>query len=115
MKKLYVASITPFDGNNQINDSAMRQLWDRNLAEGADGFFIGGSSGECFLLSREERVHTFELAGEYTDRTEMFAHVGAISTEEAIFYARKAKEMGIQNIAATPPVDCGVSDKEMAG
>ena len=35
MKKLYVASITPFDGNNQINDSAMRQLWDRNLAEGA--------------------------------------------------------------------------------
>ena len=93
MKKLYVASITPFDGNNQINDSAMRQLWDRNLAEGADGFFIGGSSGECFLLSREERVHTFELAGEYTDRTEMFAHVGAISTEEAIFYARKAKEM----------------------
>ena len=69
MKKLYVASITPFDGNNQINDSAMRQLWDRNLAEGADGFFIGGSSGECFLLSREERVHTFELAGEYTDRT----------------------------------------------
>ena len=115
MKKLYVASITPFDGNNQIYDSAMRQLWDRNLAEGADGFFIGGSSGECFLLSREERVHTFELAGEYTDRTEMFAHVGAISTEEAIFYARKAKEMGIQNIAATPPFYFGFSDKEMAG
>ena len=78
MKKLYVASITPFDGNNQINDSAMRQLWDRNLAEGADGFFIGGSSGECFLLSREERVHTFELAGEYTDRTETvsYTHLG---------------------------------------
>lgn len=39
MKKLYVASITPFDGNNQINDSAMRQLWDRNLAEGPMDFY----------------------------------------------------------------------------
>ena len=49
MKKLYVASITPFDGNNQINDSAMRQLWDRNLAEGADGFFIGGKIGRAHV------------------------------------------------------------------
>ena len=45
MKKLIVASITPFDGQDQINEQAVKQLWDRNLAEGADGFFIGGSSG----------------------------------------------------------------------
>ena len=46
MKKMYVASITPFDQKNQLNEQALKQLWDRNLAEGADGFFIGGSSGE---------------------------------------------------------------------
>ncbi|MCA5011215.1 dihydrodipicolinate synthase family protein, partial [Clostridioides difficile] len=65
MKKLYVASITPFQENGEINESAARQLWERNISEGADGFFIGGSSGECFLLTREERVRSFELASEY--------------------------------------------------
>lgn len=115
MKKLYVASITPFNEKNEINEMAVRQLWERNLSEGADGFFIGGSSGECFLLTREERVRSFELASEYADRTDIFAHVGAISTEEAVFYAKKAKALGIRNIAATPPLYFGFSEKEIAG
>jgi N-acetylneuraminate lyase len=115
MKKLYVASITPFDADNRINELALNQLWDRNLSEGADGFFIGGSSGESFLLSEQERIRCFELASKYLDRTEIFAHVGAISTAEAIRYAKKAKEMGIKNIAATPPFYFGFSTKELAG
>lgn len=115
MKKLYVASITPFQENGEINESAARQLWERNISEGADGFFIGGSSGECFLLTREERVRSFELASEYADRADIFAHVGSISTEEAVFYAKKAKDMGIRNIAATPPLYFGFSEKEIAG
>ncbi|EIW26432.1 hypothetical protein FA11_4749, partial [Pelosinus fermentans A11] len=36
MKKLYVASITPFQENGEINESAARQLWERNISEGAD-------------------------------------------------------------------------------
>jgi len=115
MKKLYVASITPFKENGEINESAARQLWERNISEGADGFFIGGSSGECFLLTREERVRSFELASEYVNRADIFAHVGSISTEEAVFYAKKAKDMGIRNIAATPPLYFGFSEKEIAG
>ncbi len=115
MKKLYVASITPFKENGEINESAARQLWERNISEGADGFFIGGSSGECFLLTREERVRSFELASEYVNRADIFAHVGSISTEEAVFYAKKAKDMGIRNIAATPPLYFGFSEREIAG
>lgn len=115
MKKLYVASITTFQEDGRINESAAKQLWERNLSEGADGFFIGGSSGECFLLTREERVRSFELASEYVDRADIFAHVGAISTEEAVFYTKQAKDMGIRNIAATPPLYFGFSEKEIAG
>ena len=29
---------------------------ERNLREGAAGFFVGGSSGECFLLTEAERI-----------------------------------------------------------
>ena len=114
-KKIYVASITPFDGNGQVNEGALRQLWEKNLAQGADGFFIGGSSGECFLLTEAERIRSFELAAEYADRTDIIAHVGAIRTEEAVTYARKAREFGIRQIAATPPIYFGFSAKEIAG
>lgn len=96
MKKLIVASITPFDGQDQINEQAVKQLWDRNLAEGADGFFIGGSSGECFLLSERERIHTYELGAQYLDRAEIFAHVGAIRTAEAVTYAKEARALGFR-------------------
>lgn len=115
MKKLYVASVTPFDQEGKINEAALKMLWERNLSEGADGFFIGGSSGECFLLTRDERVRSFELASQYRDRGDMFAHVGAISTQEAVFYAKEAVKAGIENIAATPPIYFGFSEREIAG
>lgn len=115
MKKLYVASVTPFDQEGKINEAALKMLWERNLSEGADGFFIGGSSGECFLLTRDERVRSFELASQYRDRGDMYAHVGAISTQEAVFYAKEAVRAGIENIAATPPIYFGFSEKEIAG
>lgn len=115
MKKLYVASVTPFDEEGTINEAALKMLWERNLSEGANGFFIGGSSGECFLLTREERVRSFELASEYKGRGDIFAHVGAISTEEAVFYAKEAVKLGIEHIAATPPIYFGFSEKEIAG
>lgn len=115
MKKLYVASVTPFDQEGKLNEAALKMLWDRNFSQGADGFFIGGSSGECFLLTRDERVRSFELASQYRDRGDIFAHVGAISTQEAVFYAKEAVKAGIENIAATPPIYFGFSEKEIAG
>lgn len=79
MKKLYVASATPFSKEGEINEKALKLLWERNLAEGADGFFIGGSSGECFLLSREERVHSFELP-----ESDCYILPDSLSDEEAV-------------------------------
>ena len=62
------ATATPFDENNRVNEKAMLALMERNLKEGAAGFFIGGSSAECLLLSHQERIRTFEIAAEMKDR-----------------------------------------------
>ena len=114
MKGLYVASLTPFDKSGRFNSSALKTLMERNLKEGASGFFIGGSSAECFLLSHEERLATFEAAATFKDRTELIAHVGAISTEEACDFAKQAKAMGYRHIAATAPFYYGFSQREIA-
>lgn len=114
MEKIIVASVTPFNEQGELNEEVLKRLWERNLAEGAAGFFLGGSSGECFLLTREERLRVFELGAACQDRAEVIAHVGAISTAEAAIMAREARQMGIREIAATPPTYFGLSAKEIA-
>ncbi|QTQ14282.1 dihydrodipicolinate synthase family protein [Treponema parvum] len=114
MNGIYVASLTPFDRNDNFNPKALIALMERNLAEGAAGFFIGGSSAECFLLSHEERLVAFECAAAFKGRTNLVAHCGAIGTKEAIDFACNAKRMGYRHIAATPPLYYGFTPGEIA-
>ena len=107
------ATITPFDGNDNINADAMLRLMQWNMGQGVEGFFIGGSSAECFLLSPEERKQTFEIGAEVKDQALLIAHVGAISTREAVDYARTAGSLGYDVIAATPPFYYGFGSKEI--
>ena len=114
MKGIYVASITPFDSQNRFNEQALHALMERNLAQGTDGFFVGGSSGECFMLSHEERIATFRAAAAFKGRTTIIAHVGAISTDEAIAFAKEAKSLGLSAISATPPFYYGFTARQIA-
>lgn len=115
MEGLYVASMVPFDEDGKINDAVARGMIETNLAEGAAGFFVAGSSGECFLLTPEEHLHLFELFAEYKDRCTLFAHVGSCGTDESVRYAKAAADMGYERIAATPPIYFGYSSAAVAG
>lgn len=115
MEGLYVASMVPFDEDGKINDAVAREMIETNLAEGAAGFFVAGSSGECFLLTPEEHLHLFELFAEYKDRCTLFAHVGSCGTDESVRYAKAAADMGYERIAATPPIYFGYSSAAVAG
>lgn len=110
---IYVASVTPFTEDNKVNPEALIKLMERNLKEGAAGFFLGGSSAECFLLSHEERLQAFEAASQLKDRTRLMAHIGAISTGEAVQFAKEVKAMGYECIAATPPLYYGFTPSEI--
>lgn len=111
---LYVASVVPFRTDGKIDDEAVIRLIEQNLSEGAAGFFVAGSSGECYLLTPDERVHLFELFSEYRHRCTLFAHVGACGTDEAVRYAKVASGLGFERIAATPPIYYGYSSASVA-
>lgn len=113
-KELIAASITIYDKDDRIDDIAMQELWNKMLREGADGIFVGGSVGECFLQTLDERIHTFELVAKYCDRANIYAHVASIATAEAVEMVRAAKCCGIKNIASTPPFYFGFTNKEIA-
>lgn len=114
MAGIYPATVTPFSADGSINRLAMLEIMKRNLEEGAGGLFIGGSSAECFLLSPRERKSAFEVASELKGKTNLIAHVGAVSTCQACDYAKYAKELGFDAIAATPPFYYGFGSREIS-
>lgn len=110
---IYSASITAYDASGRVDGAALQRVMTRNLGEGAAGFFVGGSSGECFLLTEAERVEVFEAAAAFRGKTNLIAHVGAISTAEAVRYAKAAMSMGFDFTAATAPFYYGFSPREI--
>ena len=110
---LYAASITAYAAAGGIDAAALQAVMRRNLAEGAAGFFVGGSSGECFLLTEAERIQVFEAGGALKGQANLIAHVGAISTAEAVRYAKAAMALGYDFCAATAPFYYGFGPKEV--
>ncbi len=109
------ATVTPFTQDERVDAAAMLRLMDWNLGQGVEGFFIGGSSAECFLLSPAEREQIFEIAAQRRDRAFLAAHVGAIATREAEGYARCAARLGYDAVAATPPFYYGFDSEAVFG
>lgn len=107
------ASVTPFDSQGKVDAEALLRLLRWNMAQGAESFFIGGSSAECFLLTYGERVQMFMAAAELKDEVFLTAHVGAIGTDEAVGFAREAAALGFDAIAATPPFYYGFGSREV--
>lgn len=110
---LYAASVTAYDAQGKIDQAAMQAVMRRNLQEGGVGLFVGGSSGECFMLTEAERIACFEAGAAYKHEANLFAHVGAIGTDEAVRYTKAAMEMGYDFVAATAPFYYGFSSAQV--
>ena len=105
MSGFLVAAITPLTEEGKLTVPVLHQLMDKNIAEGATGFLIGGSSAECPMRCREERREGLRAAAAYPNRknTKLMASVSAISTEEAILYAKEAEALGYDCMISTVP------------
>lgn len=104
LKGVLPAALTPFDHNDKINEKAFEQLLKLNIQKDVNGFYIGGSTAEAFLLSLEERKQLFQVAKSVVRNTKvLIAHVGCIGTSHAIELAKYAKELGYDAISSVAP------------
>lgn len=105
MGGFFVAAITPFDAQGRFSAGALHRIMDRTIAQGASGFLIGGSSAECPLLTHEEREQGLAAAAQYAGRagTKLIASVAAMSTQEAIAYAKRAESLRYDAMISTVP------------
>jgi N-acetylneuraminate lyase len=104
LKGIFPALVTPFTNDNQINESSLVKIIELNLAKGVDGFYAGGSSAEAFLLSLEERKLILDIVADATkDKCPFIAHIGCISTDQAIELGQYAQKVGAAAISSVAP------------
>ena len=98
------ALLTPFNQQQQIDTESLRRLVRFNIEQGVDGLYVGGSTGEAFLQSSQEREQVLEIvAEEAKGKVTLIAHVGSISTHESQTLASAAQRYGFDAVSAVTP------------
>ncbi|MDO4275797.1 MAG: N-acetylneuraminate lyase [Eubacteriales bacterium] len=107
MKKftgIYPALITPFDEKGRINPEMVKAVVDSCLAKGVSGFYVGGSTGESYLLSADERRFMLEQVVKAVDgRGAVIANIGVFATSQGIELAKHAESLGVSAVSSVPP------------
>lgn len=99
------ALVTPVTTEGKLNVAALEKLVEGLLAEGADGFYVGGATGEGVILDVD--VHkelTKEVVRITNGRCPIIVHVARMNNREMIELAKYAQEQGVDAISAIPPL-----------
>jgi len=103
-KTIIPAIATMLKADETFDEAAQRALVRMLLAEGADGFYVGGSTGEGPLLPdriRRDVIRT--VVAETAGRVPVIAYVGYIDTLRSIELAKYAEEVGADAVSSVPP------------
>lgn len=105
MKGLFSALLVSFDKEGNINEKGLREIIRYNIEEcKVDGLYVGGSTGENFMLSTEEKKSIFKIVkDEVKDKVELIAQVGSIDLKEAVELAKYVTDLGYKAISAVTP------------
>ncbi|CEK31808.1 N-acetylneuraminate lyase [[Clostridium] sordellii] len=105
MKGIYSALLVSFDKDGNINEKGLRQIVRHNIDNcKVDGLYVGGSTGENFMLSTEEKKRIFEIAkDEAKNDVKLIAQVGSVNLKEAVELAKFTTDLGYDAISAVTP------------
>ena len=94
-----------YDGDGAVSRDAARRLTRYFVEQGVKGVYVGGSSGECIYQSVEDRKKTLEaVMEEGAGRLTVIAHVACNNTADSQELAKHAESLGVDAIAAIPPI-----------
>lgn len=104
LQGVYTALVTPFNLDGTIDEKALRELVDFQVAEGISGLVPVGTTGESPTLTHDEHHRVIELVTEQTaGRVPVIAGTGSNSTEEAIRLTKHAKGAGVDYTLQVAP------------
>ncbi len=96
---IYTPIITPYFEDGSINWQAQAEIIDYLIDHGVHGLITGGSTGENYSQSIEERLQIAKFAkDQMKDRLPLVVGTGAMLTAESIALASGAKELGADSV-----------------
>lgn len=111
---IVAALVTPFSKDGSVNYGELKKLVRFLIGGGIDGFYVDGSSAETFLLTEKERKRILETVIEENNGEKfIICHVGSISTDAAVDFARHAESAGADAISAISPFYYKFSKEEI--
>lgn len=105
LKGLYAALLVPFDENGQVKEEGLKQIAKNAIeVEQLDGLYVNGSSGENFLISKEQKKQIFKVVKEAVGNdVKLIAQVGSLDLNEAIELGKYATDLGYNALSAVTP------------
>ncbi len=114
-KGIFPAFYACYDKDGNISSQATKDFVEYLISKGVAGLYVGGSSGECIYLSVEERKQTLEAVMEVAKgRIAIIAHVACNNTRDSQELARHAESLGVDAIAAIPPIYFKLPERAIA-
>ncbi|WP_444463064.1 dihydrodipicolinate synthase family protein [Rhodobacter capsulatus] len=115
LEGIYTPVITPFSADGEIDYTALAELIERLIGAGVHGLISGGSTGENYAETIEERL---AIARFVTDRAKgqlpVIVGTGAMRTPDSIALAIGAREMGADAILLGSPPYAVPTERENA-
>lgn len=94
-----------YDDEGNISPQRIEKLAKFYLEAGVKGLYVGGSSGECIYQSLDERKLVLEhVMNAVGNGLTIIAHIAANSTKDSIELAKHAESIGVDALAAIPPI-----------
>lgn len=94
-----------YDKEGNISPEGVQALTRYFVEKGVKGVYVNGSSGECIYQSVEDRKIVLENVMQAAKgKLTVIAHVACNNTKDSMELARHAESLGVDAIAAIPPI-----------
>ena len=102
---IFPAFYACYDDAGEISVERCEAFTRHLVRKGVQGLYVGGSSGECIYQSVAERKAVLEAVVRAAEgRLAIIAHVAANNTRDSMELAAHAESLGVDAIAAIPPI-----------
>ena len=114
LKGVFAPVVTPFDSSENINYPTLEKLIDFLIEKGITGFVPGGTTGEVYAMTDQERLDLFKFFKEKTaGRAHLMAGVNSGATRDVIKFAESAAKMGYDSLMVAVPPYSRPNQKEL--
>ena len=112
---IFPAFYACYDEHGNISPERVKALTEHFIQKGVAGLYVGGSSGECIYHSVAERKLVLEnVVSQAAGRIVIIAHVACNNTADSMALAAHAEDLGVDAVAAIPPIYFKLPDRAIA-